>query len=97
MHLRIARYHQHLSDTLDVDLSALQFMQKSFPEGTPIENMRAALGKFGLSGQAQLAPIKNLSDGQKSRVVFAWLAQRNPNMVCLPIHHHHHYPQLYSL
>ncbi|KOM28843.1 hypothetical protein LR48_Vigan598s000400 [Vigna angularis] len=81
-HLRIAQYHQHLAEKLDLDMSALQFMIKEYP-GNEEEKMRAAIGKFGLSGKAQVMPMKNLSDGQRSRVIFAWLAWRQPQMLLL--------------
>lgn len=32
---------------------------------------------------AQVSPIRNLSDGQKCRVCFAWLAWQNPHMLFL--------------
>ncbi|KAL2536299.1 ABC transporter F family member 1 [Forsythia ovata] len=81
-HLRIAQFHQHLAEKLDLELSALQFMMKEYP-GNEEERMRAAVGKFGLSGKAQVMPMKNLSDGQRSRVIFAWLAWRQPHMLLL--------------
>ncbi|XP_030453517.1 ABC transporter F family member 1 [Syzygium oleosum] len=81
-HLRIAQFHQHLAEKLDMELSALQFMIKEYP-GNEEEKMRAAIGKFGLTGKAQVMPMKNLSDGQRSRVVFAWLAWRQPHMLLL--------------
>ncbi|KAF3454931.1 hypothetical protein FNV43_RR05379 [Rhamnella rubrinervis] len=81
-HLRIAQFHQHLADKLDMELSALQYMIKEYP-GNEEEKMRAAIGKFGLSGKAQIMPMKNLSDGQRSRVIFAWLAYRQPQLLLL--------------
>lgn len=81
-HLRIAQFHQHLAEKLDMELSALQFMIKEYP-GNEEEKMRAAIGKFGLSGKAQVMPMKNLSDGQRSRVIFAWLAYRQPHLLLL--------------
>ncbi|XP_020214367.1 ABC transporter F family member 1 [Cajanus cajan] len=81
-HLRIAQYHQHLAEKLDMEMSALQYMIKEYP-GNEEEKMRAAIGKFGLSGKAQVMPMKNLSDGQRSRVIFAWLAFRQPQMLLL--------------
>ncbi|MBA0817278.1 hypothetical protein Gohar_001857, partial [Gossypium harknessii] len=51
-------------------MSALQYMIKEYP-GNEEERMRAAIGKFGLSGKAQVMPMKNLSDGQRSRFIFA--------------------------
>jgi len=81
-HLKIAQYHQHLTEKLDMELAALEFMLREYP-GHGEEKMRAAIGKFGLTGKAQVMPMKNLSDGQKSRVIFAWLAWRQPQMLLL--------------
>ncbi|KNA22931.1 hypothetical protein SOVF_029420 [Spinacia oleracea] len=81
-HLRIAQYHQHLAEKLDLELSALLYMMREYP-GTEEEKMRSAIGRFGLSGKAQTMPMKNLSDGQRSRVIFAWLAYRQPQMLLL--------------
>ena len=81
-HLRIAQYHQHLAEKLDLDVPALQFMMSEYP-GNEEEKMRAAIGRFGLTGKAQVMPMKNLSDGQKSRVIFAWLAYRQPQLLLL--------------
>jgi ATP-binding cassette subfamily F protein 2 len=81
-HLRIAQFHQHLAERLDLDMSALQYMMKEYP-GNEEERMRAAVGKFGLSGKAQVMPMRNLSDGQRSRVIFAWLAYRQPQLLLL--------------
>ncbi|KAH9700414.1 hypothetical protein KPL71_024685 [Citrus sinensis] len=81
-HLRIAQFHQHLAEKLDMDMPALQYMIKEYP-GNEEERMRAAIGRFGLTGKAQVMPMKNLSDGQRSRVVFAWLAYRQPHMLLL--------------
>ncbi|XAR59710.1 Adenosinetriphosphatase [Bertholletia excelsa] len=81
-HLRIAQFHQHLAEKLDLEVSALQFMINEYP-GNEEERMRAAIGKFGLTGKAQVMPMKNLSDGQRSRVIFAWLAYRQPHMLLL--------------
>lgn len=31
----------------------------------------------------KICPMKNLSDGQRCRVIFAWLASQNPHMLLL--------------
>jgi ATP-binding cassette subfamily F protein 2 len=81
-HLRIAQYHQHLAETLALDMSALQYMMSEYP-GLEEEKMRSAIGRFGLTGKAQTMPMGHLSDGQKSRVIFAWLAWRLPHLLLL--------------
>lgn len=82
-HLRFARYHQHLHELLDLDISALEYMMKSFPEIKEKEEMRKIIGRFGLTGRQQVCPIRQLSDGQRCRVVFAWLSWQAPHLLLL--------------
>ncbi|KAL6045368.1 ATP-binding cassette sub- F member 2, partial [Balamuthia mandrillaris] len=82
-HLRVGWYRQHLMDQLDLDLSPLQFMMQQFPEVKEPQEMRSIIGSFGLTGQTQTSPIRILSDGQKSRVAFAWLAWKEPHLLLL--------------
>ena len=58
-------------------------MLKEFPEVKEKEEMRRIIGRYGLTGRQQICPIKNLSDGQRCRVVFAWLAYQTPHMLLL--------------
>ena len=41
------------------------------------------IGRYGITGKAQTAPMKQLSDGQKCRVVFAYLSHQVPHMLLL--------------
>lgn len=82
-HLKIGRYHQHLHEILDLNMSALDWMMKCFPDIREREEMRKIIGRYGLTGQQQVCPIKNLSDGQRCRVIFSWLAWQNPHMLLL--------------
>lgn len=82
-HLRIGRYHQHLHELLDLDLSPLEYMMKAYPEVREREEMRKIIGRYGLTGRQQVCPIRQLSDGQRCRVVFAWLAWQTPHLLLL--------------
>merc|ERR1719175_271731 len=82
-HLKMARYHQHLHELLEMDLSPLDYMLKMFPNFKDRDGMRKVIGRYGITGKAQTAPIKQLSDGQRCRVVFAWLAWQQPHMLLL--------------
>ncbi|KAJ1425907.1 P-loop containing nucleoside triphosphate hydrolase [Sesbania bispinosa] len=64
-------------------LKLMTVYDKEYPGNEEEKKMRAAIGKFGLSGKAQVMPMKNLSDGQRSRVIFAWLAYRQPHLLLL--------------
>jgi ATP-binding cassette subfamily F protein 2 len=82
-HLKFGRYHQHSTDILDMEMSSIDWMFKIFPQEKELEKMRKYLGRYGLTGKQQTCPIGNLSDGQQSRIVFAWLAYQNPHMLLL--------------
>ena len=66
-----------------MDLSPLDYMLKKFPHFKDRDDMRKVIGRYGITGKAQTAPIKQLSDGQKCRVVFAWLSWQMPHMLLL--------------
>lgn len=108
-HLRIGRYHQHLHELLDLDVSPLDYMMRAFPDVKEREEMRKIIGRYGLTGRQQVrrfrnieelnrrvfehsrnlsfflleqvCPIRQLSDGQRCRVVFAWLAWQVPHLL----------------
>lgn len=82
-HLRIGRYHQHLHEMLDVNQSSMDWMMHCYPAIKEREDMRKILGRYGLTGQQQTCPIKALSDGQRCRIIFAWLAQKAPHLLLL--------------
>jgi len=82
-HVKIGRYHQHLHEQLDLNLSALEYMLKCFPDVKEKEDMRKIIGRYGLTGRQQVCPMKQLSDGQRCRVSFAWLAWQCPHLLLL--------------
>ncbi|KRY38716.1 ATP-binding cassette sub-family F member 2, partial [Trichinella spiralis] len=82
-HVKIGRYHQHLHELLDLNLSALEYMLKAYPEVVEKEEMRKIIGRYGLTGRQQTCPMKQLSDGQRCRVSFAWLAWQRPHLLLL--------------
>lgn len=82
-HLRIGRYHQHLHEILDMSMSAMDWMMREFPAIREREDMRRVIGRYGLTGQQQVCPINTLSDGQRCRIVFAWLANKTPHLLLL--------------
>uniref|UniRef100_A0A915BN67 ABC transporter domain-containing protein n=1 Tax=Parascaris univalens TaxID=6257 RepID=A0A915BN67_PARUN len=80
--LRIGYFAQHHVDQLDMDVAAVELLASRFPGHTQ-EEYRAALGRFGLSGDLALQSVATLSGGQKSRVAFASLAMQNPNYLIM--------------
>lgn len=82
-HCKIGRYHQHLAEELPLELSALDYMQREFPDVREKEEMRKIIGRYGLTGREQVCPMKQLSDGQRCRIAFAWLAWQQPHLLLL--------------
>lgn len=58
-HLRFGRYHQHLHELLDLDMSPLDYMMKCFPDIKEREEMRKIIGRYGLSGKQQVRTFDN--------------------------------------
>jgi ATP-binding cassette subfamily F protein 2 len=86
-HLSIAKYHQHSVDALIPELTVLDFFQTKFPNNSEfsraVDEWRAYLGRYGVSGKMQTTVIAELSDGQKSRLIFAMMCMAKPNMLLL--------------
>jgi ATP-binding cassette subfamily F protein 2 len=80
-HLKLGLYHQHSTDNLDLEKTPVEYMRGIF--GGEIQEWRAKLGSFGISGSDQMVPIGNLSDGLRSRIVFCEIAANGPNILLL--------------
>ncbi|CAJ0577179.1 unnamed protein product, partial [Mesorhabditis spiculigera] len=80
--LRIGYFTQHHVDQLDMDNTALEVLAKNYPN-RPVEEYRACLGRFGITGDTALQPVYTLSGGQKSRLAFANLAMLKPNYLVM--------------
>ena len=69
-------------DVLNLEQTPLEFFDTIYP-GTPREEQRKYLGRFGISGKMQVQKMAELSDGQNSRVVFAKLGRDAPHILLL--------------
>ena len=67
-HLKLGRYHQHLHELLELDLSPLDYMMKQFPEFKERDEMRKVIGRYGISGKAQVTIRYVLHDRKILRV-----------------------------
>ena len=83
-HLRMAKFTQHFEDVLDLDKNALEWIHALYPKVfTKLEMARTWLGRYGCTAKQQEMPMKQLSDGQKARIVFAKLAMDKPHLLML--------------
>jgi ATPase subunit of ABC transporter with duplicated ATPase domains len=81
-HLRATKFAQHFVEQLEMSASPVDYLQKCFPDMTPLE-IRGVLGRFGLKGATQTQAIALLSGGQKSRLMLTNIALRKPHILFL--------------
>ena len=79
--LRIGVYNQHSSDQLGKTETPVDYLRRHFD--MDYQEARQNLGRFGLEGHAHTIPMCDLSGGQKARVVFAELSNRDPDVLIL--------------
>lgn len=83
-HIKLGVYSQHSADQLDLTKTPLEFIRDRFPNvSQDFQYWRQQLGRYGLTGEGQTSQMATLSEGQRSRVVFALLAIESPNLVLL--------------
>ncbi len=85
--LRMGVYNQHFVDRLPMDIDPIQYLQcvheRVHGEKYAYQLARNLLGKFGLEGFSHTLNIRDLSGGQKARVVFAELSIIRPHILFL--------------
>lgn len=82
--VRIGRFHQHSAEALPQEKSPIEFLRDKYAGlHKEIQGWRSEVGRFGITGQAQLDPISTLSDGLKSRLAFADIALQKPHILLL--------------
>ncbi|PAA84255.1 hypothetical protein BOX15_Mlig023169g3 [Macrostomum lignano] len=78
---RIGKYDQHSGDQLDMEATPVEFLRSLF--NLQYQDARKTLGRFGLESHAHEIKMKLLSGGQRSRVAFALLSCRAPDILIL--------------
>ena len=80
--LRIGYFSQQLTEQLDPSASPIESLGRLRPDDTP-ERMRTHLGCFGFTNDMALGRIGSLSGGERTRLVFAQMAVREPHVLLL--------------
>lgn len=65
-----------------MDEDPITYLRRLFSE-EDYQSIRNKLGKYGLEGHAHTIPIRDLSGGQKARVVFVELSLMQPHLLFL--------------
>ena len=85
--LLIGKYHQHSVDVLDKSKTVLDFFMSTYPNSMTfkrdLDEWRAYLGRYGVSGRMQTTLIGELSEGQQCRLIYAMICMQKPNMLLL--------------
>ena len=82
--LRIGYFSQHTVDQLDLSVSALQHLKKTYPDVVMSEGeARTHFGSCGISGDPVTRPIRTLSGGQRNRVALALVTFHRPHVLLL--------------
>jgi ATP-binding cassette subfamily F protein 3 len=80
--LSIAYFAQHQLDELNEDGSAYSHVRKLMPDA-PEAKVRGRAGTIGFSGKAADTPVRNLSGGEKARLLLGLATFFGPNMIIL--------------
>jgi len=80
--LRIGYFSQHVVDQLTLTRTPIEEMRSQYP-GISEQECRAHFGTVGVSGNAVLRKIADLSGGQRNRVAFAMILYDAPHVLVL--------------
>merc|ERR1719215_683539 len=90
--VRISSYNQHSAEVLPDDKTPLEFLMEKYADGITttegtkkleVDQWRAKLGRYGVTGELQTRKMGTFSDGEKSRVVFTLISLTNPHILLL--------------
>ncbi|KAG9296865.1 hypothetical protein G9A89_006820 [Geosiphon pyriformis] len=82
--LKLAKYNQHSAEQLEMDLSPIQYLRKKFAHlDGDVDFWRNQIGRYGLTGAHQTGAIGTLSDGLKTRLVFAEIVLMTPDIILM--------------
>jgi ATP-binding cassette, subfamily F, member 2 len=82
--LSIGRFHQHSAEVLDLDASPVAYLQSKYQDRYPshrLEEWRGVVGNYGIPKDYHLEPIRCLSEGLKTRLVFCEISLQNPHLL----------------
>ncbi len=80
--LKVGYYAQDQADQLDPLATPLTLMLREDPKGQP-QRHRSHLARYGLDAERVDTPVRNLSGGEKARLVFALVTREAPQLLLL--------------
>lgn len=80
--LKIGYFAQHQEEELPLNETPLSYFQTLMKNETPT-TVRSYLARFGIDQEKALTAIRNLSGGEKARLIFAQIAREKPALLIL--------------
>ncbi len=80
--LKIGYFSQHQEEELPLNETPVSYFE-SLMKGENQTVIRSHLASFGITGEKALTPIQRLSGGEKSRLLFAKMSLKKPNLLIL--------------
>ena len=80
--LQVGYYAQHQTEELSTGLTAYEQLRQTMKDATETQ-VRAHLGRFGLTQQKADTKIAQLSGGEKARLLFAMMSRNAPHILLL--------------
>lgn len=80
--LKVGYFAQHQSDELVLEDNPVDHMARALPKATPTA-VRAQLARFGLNAERAETAVKNLSGGEKARLLLALATRHAPHLLLL--------------
>ena len=80
--LQVGYYAQHQTEELSTELTAYEQLRQTMKDATETQ-VRAHLGRFGLTQQKADTKIAQLSGGEKARLLFAMMSRNAPHILLL--------------
>ena len=84
--IKIAKYSQHFEDSLPLELTPVEYLQKVFTNWN-LTDVRKHLSTYNLDSKAHNIPMRDCSGGQKSRIVFSTLCEASILILDEPTNH----------
>ena len=80
--LKVGYFAQHQTEELDANGTAYSHMARLLPD-LPESKVRARLGQFSFSQDMANTEVRNLSGGEKARLLFALMGRLSPHILLL--------------
>ena len=80
--LKVSIFAQHQLEDLRPDENAIEHVRRLMPDA-PEAKVRARVARFGLSTEKMMTPAKDLSGGEKARLLMGLAAFEGPNLFIL--------------